>query len=51
VEELLNGLILELRKELPRSARALAFILRRKQLMAEYSTNMRLQLETISKIL
>lgn len=51
VEELLNELILELHKDLPRSAEAIAFILRRKQLMDQYNVNLRLQLDSISKIL
>jgi len=35
----------------PRRAREIAFVLRRKQLMDEYNTNIRLQLEAIAKVL
>lgn len=51
VEQFLNELIVELHGHLPGSVRALAFVLRRKQLMGEYNTNMRLQLEAIAKVL
>ena len=53
-EQFLNELIVELRKDLsgvPRRAREIAFVLRRKQLMDEYNTNIRLQLEAIAKVL
>lgn len=53
-EHFLNELILELRKDLlsmPQRAREIAFVLRRKQLMDEYNTNIRLQLEAIAKVL
>ena len=53
-EQFLNELIVELRKDLLSStsrARDIAFVLRRKQLMDEYNTNIRLQLEAIAKVL
>ncbi len=50
VTAFLDGLILELRKDMPRLYRQVGFVLKRKRLMEEFNTNPRLQLEIISKM-
>lgn len=50
VNTFLDGLILELHKDMPRTHRAVGFVLRRKKLMEEWNTNPRLQLEVIAKM-
>lgn len=50
VSALLDGLILELYKDMPSSYRKVGFLLKRKKLMEELNINPRLQLEAISKI-
>lgn len=50
VNTFLDGLILELHKDMPRTHRTVGFVLRRKKLMEEWNTNPRLQLEVIAKM-
>lgn len=50
VTAFLDGLILELHRDMPRMHRQVGFVLKRKRLMEEFNTNPRLQLEIISKM-